>query len=298
MKLSTASFLLALTLGFFASFNSAVKADEPAAEQFRVMSFNSRYANTNDGENAWENRKETFAEVVKENDPLLLGLQEALYTQVEYLAGALDGYKWVGVGRDDGKKKGEMMAIFYKADALELLDSGTFWISETPDKPGKGWDAQCNRTVTWTKFRCQKSGKEFVYFNTHLDHRGKTARTEGAKLVLSRAWELTNHGELPFFLSGDFNVTSKSDAYKTITKGMDDIPGLVDTNAAAKEHDIAQPYTAHGFKVLEEGKGNIIDFVFVNDKVNVEKFKINPVKHSNGRFASDHCSIVATLSFK
>ncbi len=298
MKLFKFSVLVALTLGLVASFISPAKATAADDGQFRVMSFNMRLATTADGDNAWDFRKETFVEVVKENDPLLLGVQEALWSQMEYLDGALDGYKWVGVGRDDGEKKGEFMSIFYKEDAVELLDSGTFWLSPTPDVPGKGWDAACCRTVTWCKFRCKKSGKEFVYANTHLDHVGTIARKKGAQLVLERSWELTNHGELPFFVSGDFNVTSESEAYKTITGGTDDIPGLIDTNMVAKERDIAQPYTFHNWGRVPADKGAIIDFIFVNDKVNVEKFKINPVKHSNGRFASDHVSVVATLSFK
>ena len=299
MKLFKFSALFALTLGLVASFAPVAKAEDADDGQFKVMSFNVRLATTADGDNTWDNRKETFVEVVKENDPTLLGLQEALWVQMEYLDGALDGYKWIGVGRDDGVKKGEFMAIFYKEDAVELLDSGTFWLSQTPDKPGKGWDAACCRTVTWGKFRCKKSGKEFVYANTHLDHVGTIARKKGAQLVLERSWELTNHGELPFFVSGDFNVTKESEAYKTITGGIEDaIPGLIDTNYAAKEHDIAQPYTFHNWGRVPADKGAIIDFIFVNDKVNVWKFKINPVKHSNGRFASDHVSVVATLSLK
>ncbi len=297
MKLFKFSALLALTLGLVASFVSPLKATA-ADDQFRVTSFNICLANTVDGDNGWEFRKETFVEVVKEDDPTLLGVQEALWTQMEYLDGALDGYKWVGVGRDDGEKKGEFMAIFYKEDAVELLDSGTFWLSETPDKPSKGWDAACFRTATWCKFRYKKSGKEFVYANTHLDHIGTIARQKGAQLVLERSWELTNHGELPFFVSGDFNVTKESEVYKTITGGLGDIPGLVDTNMVAKEHDIAQPYTFHDWGRVPADKAAIIDFIFVNDKVNVEKFKINPLKHSNGRYASDHVSVVATLSFK
>ena len=298
MKFFKLTALFALILGCVAAFVSPAKVVADDDGQFKVMSFNMRLATTADGDNAWDFRKETFVEVVKESDPLLLGVQEALWVQMEYLDGALDGYKWIGVGRDDGEKKGEFMAIFYKEDAVELLDSGTFWLSQTPDQPGKGWDAACCRTVTWGKFRCKKSDKEFVYANTHLDHVGTIARKKGAQLVLQRSWELTNHGELPFFVSGDFNVTKESEAYKTITEGMDDIPGLVDTNMVAKEHDIAQPYTFHNWGRVPADQGAIIDFIFVNDKVNVEKFKINPVKHSNGRFASDHVSIVATLSFK
>ena len=161
MKFFKLTALFALILGCVAAFVSPAKVVADDDGQFKVMSFNMRLATTADGDNAWDFRKETFVEVVKESDPLLLGVQEALWVQMEYLDGALDGYKWIGVGRDDGEKKGEFMAIFYKEDAVELLDSGTFWLSQTPDQPGKGWDAACCRTVTWGKFRCKKSDKEF-----------------------------------------------------------------------------------------------------------------------------------------
>ncbi|MBQ9370850.1 MAG: endonuclease/exonuclease/phosphatase family protein [Thermoguttaceae bacterium] len=287
---------LLLALGATFCSQSNASAEEPAG--LKVMSFNMRLATTADGENQWDNRKETFVDVVKESDPDLLGVQEALWVQMEYLDTALEGYKWIGIGRDDGKKAGEFMAIFYKTDAVELLDSGTFWISKTPEKPGKGWDAACNRTVTWGKFRCKTTGKEFVYANTHLDHVGVIARKEGAKLVLRRQYELTNKGELPFFISGDFNVSKDSEAYKTITAGLDDIPGLIDTNYAAKVSEHAQEYTFHNWNKVPADKGSIIDFIFVNDKVDVEKFKINPIVHSDGKMASDHVSVVATLTFK
>ena len=131
-----------------------------------------------------------------------------------------------------------------------------------------------------------------------MDHVGTAAREKGAQLLLKKGWELTNHGEFPYFVTGDFNVTEKAEAYRAITQGVDDVPGLFDTNKIAKEHEIAQNYTFHNWGKVKPENGSIIDFIFVNDRVNVEKFKINPVKHSNGRFASDHVSIVATLSFK
>ena len=289
---SVVLFLAALVCAFGA--NSRVNAADDSCE-FRVMSFNVRCATGADGDNNWEFRRETLLDVVKENDPMLLGLQEALPVQMKYLKENLTDYKCIGVGRDDGKEKGEVMAIFYKTDMVELLDSGTFWLSQTPDVPSKGWDAACFRTVTWGKFKCKKTGKEFVYANTHLDHVGTIARKLGAKLILSRMFDVTK-GELPFFVSGDFNVNDQHEAYQSITEGVDNIPGLRDSNKIAKERDAAQEYTFHNWGKITAENGQIIDFIFVNDKVDVLKFKINPVKHSNGRYASDHVSIVATLS--
>ena len=299
MRFFKSSLFLSAVLGVVSAFSTfCAGQDAPQSSAFNVMSFNVRLATQADGDNYWENRKETLLEVVKESDPLLLGVQEALLPQKKYLDENLKGYRSIGVGREDGKETGEIMAIFYKEDALELLDSGTFWLSETPEKPSKGWDAACFRTATWGKFKCKKTGKEFVYCNTHLDHVGTAAREKGAQLLLKKGWELTNHGEFPYFVTGDFNVTEKAEAYRAITQGVDDVPGLFDTNKIAKEHEIAQNYTFHNWGKVKPENGSIIDFIFVNDRVKVEKFKINPVKHSNGRFASDHVSIVATLSFK
>ena len=221
---------------------------------------------------------------------------------MDYLNAALTEYASIGVGRDDGKRKGEFMAIFYKKDALELLDSGTFWLSQTPDKPGvKGWDAACNRTVTWGKFRCKKTGKEFAYANTHFDHVGTIARKESSKLIMRKLNEIIG-ADGPFFVSGDFNVTDQSEAYRVMTTGVDDIPGLKDSNKVAKVRDIAQPRTFNNFNKIPVEKGNIIDFIFVNDKCVVEKFEINPDLHKDPktgkeRPASDHNSIMATLTF-
>ncbi len=295
---SVCAALLAVA-SLFSSTN--LRADEPV-DGLRVMSFNIRLANNGDGENRWDLRKETLVDVVKSDDPHLLGVQEALPGQMDYLNAALTEYASIGVGRDDGKRKGEFMAIFYKKDALELLDSGTFWLSQTPDKPGvKGWDAECNRTVTWGKFRCKKTGKEFAYANTHFDHVGTIARKESAKLILRKLDEIIG-ADGPFFVSGDFNVTDQSEAYRVMTTGVDDIPGLKDSNKVAKVRDIAQPRTFNNFNKIPVEKAAIIDFIFVNGKCVVEKFEINPDLHRDPktgkeRPASDHNSIMATLTF-
>lgn len=293
MKTIRIASFLTVVLCAVVAWSSRVQADDSC--EFRVMSFNIRCATGADGDNNWEFRRETLLDVIKENDPLLLGLQEALPVQMEYLKENLTDYQAIGVGRDDGKEKGEVMAIFFKKDMVELLDSGTFWLSKTPDEPSKGWDAQCFRTVTWGKFKCKKTGKTFCYANTHLDHVGTIARKEGAKLILRRMSKVAD-GSDPFFVSGDFNVSDQHDAYISITEGVDDIPGLRDANKVAKEREAAQEYTYHNWDKIPADKGEIIDFIFVNDKVDVKKFKINPVKHSNGRCASDHVSIVATIA--
>lgn len=275
---------------------SATNVWAAKATNFRVMSFNILVGNdSGDDENSWKNRRETVVDVIKKSDPDLFGVQEALPNQMDYLNAELTEYASIGVGRVDGKRKGEFAAIFYKKDEFELLDSGTFWLSPTPEKPGsKGWDASYTRVATWGKFRFKKGKKrEFIYANTHFDHKGKVARLESAKLVLSKFGEMVG-GELPFFISGDFNCDEKSDAYQTLTSA------LYDANYVAKTRKIAQPRTYNNLGQIPVEKGKIIDFIFVGPKCDVLKFEINPDYHRDPktrkkRPASDHNSIVATL---
>lgn len=262
------------------------------ADSLRVMSFNILCSK-------WEGRRDLVIAEIKECDPLLLGVQEATAPQMDDLCEALDDYAYVGVGRDDGVRGGEFSAVFYKKAALELLDSGTFWLSETPEKAGsQGWDAACKRIVSWGKFRCGKSGRTFVYANTHFDHRGETARVESAKLVVARAAELTDNGQTPFFISGDFNCNKKTEAYKILSSGFDDKAGFADSfeTATKRVAPVARTYNALG-RVPADRQDEHIDFIFVNDKVEVENFVINPDLR-DGQHPSDHNSIYADLKLK
>ncbi|MBQ6828043.1 MAG: endonuclease/exonuclease/phosphatase family protein [Thermoguttaceae bacterium] len=267
-----------------------------ATNGVRVMSFNIHVANNKDDETNWDRRKETLVDVIKESDPDLLGVQEALPRQMDYLNETLTEYASFGVGRTDGKRKGEFTAIFYKKDKFELLDSGTFWLSPTPEKPGRGWDASYTRILTWGKFRSLKTKKEFVYANTHLDNAGKVARLESAKMILSKFGEMVGD-KAPFFVTGDFNCDENSEPYRLLTTS-----GLYDAGKIAKTCKIAQPRTFNNYCRIPVEKGKIIDFVFVNSKCDVLKFEINPDLHRDPktrkkRPASDHNSIVATLRF-
>lgn len=148
----------------------------------------------------------------------MFGVQEALADQLQYLDEECPQYARVGVGRDDGDKAGETMAIYYLRDRFDLLDSGTLWLSETPDRPSRGWDGACNRTMTWAELRDRTSGKTFFYFNTHLDHKGKTARAEGVKLVVAQIAAIA--GKAPAILGGDFNTPTDSPIFRPLTKAM------------------------------------------------------------------------------
>ena len=168
--------MLFLLLAF--CFSNSVQAGQDAVS-IKLISFNMRTSWGRDGDNSWPNRRHATAQMLRQEAPDVMGVQEAMQDQLYYIDTECPRYARVGEDRDGGAEGGETMAVFYLRDRFELLDSGTFWISETPDNVSRGWDAACNRTVTWVELRDKSSGKEFFYFNTHLDHQGKIAREEG-----------------------------------------------------------------------------------------------------------------------
>ena len=190
---------------------------------YKIISFNVRYSSAPeiDGDNRWELRRDAAVKMVAEQKPIAMGLQEACRDQIDFLDLNLTGYKHIGVGRDDGKRAGEMMAIYYDTTRLTLLDSGTFWLSETPEKVSLGWDAACNRTCTWGHFKMKDTDFEFLYFNTHLDHLGSLARKNSIKLIVAKMTEL-NPDNLPVFLSGDFNSTTDDPIFDPLKASLKD----------------------------------------------------------------------------
>ena len=142
---------------------------------FTIIQYNIRMNTPSDGENAWPLRKEKVAGLLKFHEADIFNVQEALPEQMDDLTALFPDFDHVGVGRDDGIRAGEHMGIFYKKDRFEKIKDGMFWLSETPDKPGFGWDAVCNRTVTWIKLKDKITKKTFYVFDTHFDHRGNKA---------------------------------------------------------------------------------------------------------------------------
>ena len=202
-------------LVFISTLILIVAMPEAKSQDLNVMTFNIRYNTMSDSVNAWPYRKDKVASQVLFHEAHILGVQEALHDQMLDLQERLSQYKYAGVGRDDGKEKGEYSAIFYDTARLQALQTKTFWLSETPEVPGsKSWDAAITRIVTWIKFRDKKTKKIFFAFNTHFDHIGKIARRESAKLLLQKIKEIA--GNTPAVITGDFNAEPADEPVQVI----------------------------------------------------------------------------------
>lgn len=265
----------------------------PAQEnrQIKVMTWNIRYDNPEDGNNQWSFRKDALSAEIQNQLPDILGVQEALHNQMKDMRRRLRGYKSIGVARDNGKKEGEYSAIFYKKKQLKAIRCGTFWLSETPYVPGsRGWDAACNRVVTWTEFEQRASGRRFLAMNTHFDHVGDTAQVESAMLLINKAAELA--GELPVIVTGDFNVTDKSRAYRILTYSENEIV-LSDTRKRADADVTGPDFSFTGFD-QNLNPTDIIDFIFASWNVKVISSEI-PEFDINMPYISDHLPVIAVL---
>lgn len=255
----------------------------------RVMTFNIRYDEPRDGVNAWPNRKQKVADVIRFHKADLVGVQEALLTQLRDLERLLPDLAWCGVGRTDGKEAGEYSAILYRKSRFQLIQTDTFWLNETGKVGEKGWDAALPRIVTWAKFKDRVSGKTFVHFNTHFDHVGEKARAESSSLILKKAGEI--HGKGPFVVTGDFNVTQDSGAYKTIMAGTSVIK-VADTRYASINGHFGGNSTFNAFKELEPGR--TIDYIFVRDGIKVFEHAALSDRW-DGLWASDHLPVLAEI---
>lgn len=265
------------------------------SSDLRVMSFNIRYGTAKDGENQWEKRKAFLLETIKAFNPDLLGTQETLGFQRDYLAQKLPEYEVLGVGRDDGKDEGEMTALYFKRSRFEKLDGGHFWLSETPDQPGsKSWDTSLTRMVSWVKLRdrLHPKSKPLAYFNTHFDHRGVQARIESARLIRRRVIEMNQTCRV--IITGDFNMGEDSEAYKAMFDPNDGQPSPVrDAYRVANPTRAANEGTFNGFKP-EATDGPRIDWICVSKEWRVVSAAIDRTTRK-GRTPSDHFPMTAVL---
>src|SRR5215211_2435082 len=237
-----------------------------SATPLRVMSFNLRYNNPNDGVNAWPNRKDWVAGLIRFHGADVVGVQEALAHMLTDLEARLPGFSRVGVGRADGRARGEFSAILYRTDRLALLDSGTFWLSPTPEVPGsKGWDAAIERVATWARFRDRRTGCRHLHLNTHFDHVGEQARQESARLIRRRLAALA--GDLPIVMTGDLNADPRSTPYRILTN--DTLAGAIaplrDAFRVSRAGHYGPTSTWTEFRAIEPERR--IDYVLVSPAV-------------------------------
>lgn len=259
------------------------------SQDLKVMTYNIRLSLESDKENSWDNRKEDALALLSYYHPDYFGVQEAVPQQMTDIKTSLKDYDYVGVGRDDGKNQGEYSAIFYDKTKLEVTKSGTFWLSETPDKPSKGWDAAYNRVCTYAFFKIKKTGKQFLAMNLHFDHVGDVARVNSAKLILEKIKTL-NPKNLPLTLTGDFNLTDDTEPIKIISKTLDNVYYHSKTPHYG-------PYgTFTGFDINTAPKERI-DYIFVKGFDVLSNRTIND-RRENLLYPSDHFPILAEIDFK
>lgn len=292
----SAQFVSSVWFGFavFIGLTSWVEANEPGCES-RVMSFNIRYGTAQDGENHWERRKEFVVETIRKFNPDLLGTQETLGFQRDYLADNLPEYAVLGVGRDDGGDKGEMMALYYRRDRFEELSGGHFWLSETPAVVGsKSWDSSLPRMVTWVKLRDKttSTARPIVFFNTHFDHRGQMARLESARLLRRKVEELA--ADCSVIVTGDFNAGEGSEPYNALFGKVEETASpLVDSLRAKHPKQTGDEGTFSGFK-SDATDGARIDWIGLSRDWTIESAQIDRTSKA-GRTPSDHFPVTCVL---
>jgi endonuclease/exonuclease/phosphatase family metal-dependent hydrolase len=255
----------------------------------RVMTFNIRNSGAGDGPNRWELRRELWCEVVRKFDPDLLGVQEVLANQYDYLKEKFPDYTPVGVARDDGKRLGEWSLILYRTKRFDEIETGNFWLSESIHTPGsRSWDSACCRLCTWVRLLDKQTGRKLFHANVHLDHEGAVARREAAKL-LGRQFAILTAGE-PIILTGDFNCTEIDEPYSILTAS-----GLVDSYRAAHPTRQADECSFHYFG--QSTAGMRIDWILHGPGLYTTQAAIDRTRGPDGRSASDHDAVTAVLEW-
>lgn len=263
----------------------AARAEEKTADDnLKVMSYNIRLGSANDGTNSWHMRYAATAEMIEDQKPDVFGVQEALDYQINFIQENFTDYKSVGVGRENGKKEGEHMSIFWNKKTVSMIKWGTFWLSETPEEPSMGWDAACKRTATWALMKCRKTGKKFYFVNTHLDHKGSEAQKNGLKLIVDRIDDINPEG-YPMVLIGDFNITP-------------DNPNLVELDSKMQSvRKVAEKTDSHDtFNGWGRGKG-VIDYIYASGFSAYPEYQTVTKRYADRKFVSDHYPVCAVLVF-
>jgi len=260
-----------------------------SSQSIKVMTYNIKYDNVNDTVNNWNDRKSAMVELLKKHNPSIIGMQEVLHGQLEYLDESLPDFNYLGVGRDDGKQKGEYSPILYDSEKYNVLRTNTFWLSKTPDKISTGWDAALERICTYGLFEDKTSGGKFWVFNTHFDHVGVKARKKSVKLIHKRIKQL-NADKSPVLLMGDLNLMPSQKPIQYLQRKMKD--GLTISQNAQK----GPTGTFNGFNISEPISRRI-DYVF-SSGFEVQDYQHIDERLGNGKHISDHLPVLADLNFK
>lgn len=267
---------------FFATYGCSQRKAE---HNIKVATYNLRMDTPADSLNAWPYRKENVKALIQYHDFDIIGTQEGFEHQLKNLL-EMPGFAYFGAGRDDGKNAGEHSAIVYKKDRFTVVDSGNFWLSETPDKPGLGWDATCcNRICSWVRFHDKQAQKEFYFFNVHFDHQGEIARKESGKLMVAKINAIAK--DAPVICTGDFNSTPETEQIKTL-KSV-----LQDAKAITKMPPYGPEGTFNSFEFTAPMKHRI-DYIFVSDHFDISKYAVL-TDAKDQRYPSDHLPVMADV---
>jgi len=273
------TFLLVLASIFSFSFLNFI------SDPIKIISYNIRYNNPNDGKDIWENRRETITDFIEKEAPDFLGLQEVNFPQIQYLNSNLINYSFIGVGRDDGKTRGEFSPIYFNESKYNLLLSNTFWLSKTPDNISVGWDAAMERICTYGLFKQKNDGSKVWVFNTHFDHIGNDAREKSVDLILSKIKDLTKD-EDQIIITGDFNLSDDSVPIKKLQNFYNDVNIKMDNKSKFYG-------TFNNFKI-DNNYNNRIDYIFYKNFDLIKSSHLH-IKTDQGRWASDHHPVIAIL---
>ncbi len=259
-----------------------------SAQTLRVMSFNVRLPSSGDGPNLWEKRRDILVETIRLKNPDLMGTQELFSLQGQYIVEKLPQYTWFGISRR-GNTQDEHMGVFYKRDKLTLLDSGNFWLSETPEQPGSmSWNVSLPRMVTWGLFQIVGTSKRFYYYNTHFPHRAEdaAARLECAKVIAARLKVLPP--DVPFIMTGDFNAQLGEEVYQVFAGTLRD--------AFREAPKKSGPETTMSQWTARES-GNRIDWILYRGNLKAQEFE-TVTYNQDGRYPSDHYPVFAVIGLE
>ena len=306
MKIETKSLSIGIVLGILGCFvilyifgnietefsftfgedKNEIYSNRPVKTKDTIISYNIRYDNRWDKENLWSLRKNRLSQLLMDYDPSIFGIQEGLLNQVEWIDSTLRNYNYIGVGRDDGKGKGEFCAIYFDTTRYEVMESSTFWLSDTPNKVSVGWDAELERICTYGLFKKKMSGKMVWVFNAHFDHVGGLARKKSSELILKTIKEV-NTQSLPVVLMGDFNSNPDSDPIKIFKNNLEDALEISSTRLKGPTG------TFNGFD-KRHPLNNRIDYIFVKG-MKVISYRHIDDRLSNNRHISDHLPVMISV---